>query len=81
MADNGSMIIDGILYTAEEVSEASLLYPYTWVLQNNIKNEIGTPIDFSKRPFLKEIYNDLSPNQVFLNPPQIGDTVMNNNKS
>lgn len=81
MADNGSMIIDGILYTAEEVSEASLLYPYTWVLQNNIKNEIGTPIDFSKRPFLKEIYNDLSPNQVFLKPPQIGATVMNTLKS
>lgn len=75
------MIIDGEEYTDEEVSEASLLYPYTWVLQNEIKNEVGTPIDFDKRPFLKAIYNDLSANQVFLKPPQIGATVMNTLKS
>lgn len=81
MTNDNTIVIDGITYTAEEVSEAALLFPYTWVLQNNIKNEVGTPIDFDKRPWLKAIYNDLSPNQVFLKPPQIGATVMNTLKS
>lgn len=75
------MIIDGEEYTDEEIAEAANLYPYTWILQNEIKNEVGMPIDFDKRPWLKAIYNDLSPNQVFLKPPQIGATVMNTLKS
>lgn len=75
------IVIDGVDYTPEEVVQAANLYPYTWVLQNDIRNEVGTPIDFDKRPFLKAIYNDLSPNQVFLKPPQIGATVMNTLKS
>lgn len=74
-------VIDGEEYTAEEVAEAANLYPYTWVLQNNIKNEVGMPIDFEKRPFLIDIYNDLSPYQALLKPPQIGATVMNTLKS
>lgn len=78
---DGSLVIDGETYTADEISAASLLYPYTWVLQNEIKNEVGTPIDFEKRPWLIDIYNDLSQNQVFLKPPQIGATVMNTLKS
>ena len=78
---NEPLIIDGEEYTPEEIVEAANLMPYTWVLQNEIKNEVGTPIDFDKRPFLKAIYNDLSPNQVFLKPPQIGATVMNTLKS
>lgn len=79
--DKANLIIDGEEYTPEEVAQAANLYPYTWVLQNEIKNEVGTPIDFDKRPWLKDIYNDLSPNQVFLKPPQIGATVMNTLKS
>ncbi|MFA5937527.1 MAG: phage terminase large subunit family protein, partial [Candidatus Paceibacterota bacterium] len=39
------------------------------------------PIDFDKRPWLKDIYNDLSPKQVWLKPPQIGATVCNTLKS
>lgn len=74
-------LIDGIEYTPEEIAQAANLYPYTWILQNNIKNEVGTPISFDERPWQKAIYNDLSPNQVFLKPPQIGATVMNTLKS
>lgn len=55
--------------------------PALWVLKHQIKNETGTPLDFSKRKFLWDIYNDLSPKQVLLKPPQIGATVMNTIKS
>jgi len=55
--------------------------PALWVAKHQIKNEIGTKIDFSKRKFLWDIYNDLSPRQVFLKPPQIGATVMNTLKA
>jgi len=51
--------------------------PALWVLKHKIKNEIGTPIEFTKRRFLWDIYNDLSPKQVLLKPPQIGATIMN----
>lgn len=67
--------------TPEQIKQAANMYPYTWVLQNKIKNEVGTPIDFEKRPWLKDIYNDLSRLQVLLKPPQIGATVMNTLKS
>lgn len=67
--------------TPEEIIQATELYPALWVLQNNIKNEVGLPIDFEKRKFLWDIYNDLSPLQVLLKPPQIGATVMNTLKS
>lgn len=75
------MIIDGQEYTEEEISEAAELYPYTWALQNKIKNEVGIELDFVKRPWLKDIYNDMSPLQVWLKPPQIGATVCNTLKS
>lgn len=55
--------------------------PALWVLKYKIKNEAGIPLDFTKRKFLWDIYNDLSPNQVLLKPPQIGATVMNTIKS
>lgn len=76
-----SIVIDGVEYTAEELAEAANWMPYTWVLQNEIKNEVGIPISFEKRPWQKDIYNDLSPLQVFFKPPQIGATVMNTLKS
>lgn len=55
--------------------------PALWVLKHKIKNEVGLPIEFEKRKFLWDIYNDLSPKQVLLKPPQIGATVMNAIKS
>jgi len=55
--------------------------PALWILKHKIKNESGAPIDFTKRKFLWDIYNDLSPRQVLLKPPQIGATVMNTLKS
>ena len=55
--------------------------PTLWILKYKIKNEVGTEIDFSKRKFLWDIYNDLSPKQALLKPPQIGATVMNTLKS
>lgn len=81
VSGGNTTVIDGIEYTQEEIAQAADLYPYTWVLQHQIKNEVGIPIDFDKRPWLKAIYNDLSPNQVWLKPPQIGATVANTLKS
>lgn len=75
------MIIDGVEYTDDEVKQAAETYPYTWVIQHGIKNEVGMPIEFEKRKFLKDIYNDLSPLQVWLKPPQIGATVCQTIKS
>jgi hypothetical protein len=57
------------------------LSPALWALKRQIKNEVGFPIEFQKRKFLFDIYNDLSPLQVLLKPPQIGATVMNALKS
>lgn len=57
------------------------LYPALWVKKYKIKNEVGMPIEFEKRKFLWDIYNDLSPLQVWLKPPQIGATVCQTIKS
>lgn len=63
------------------LAAAAELRPSTWIVRHNIKNETGMPIDFSKRKFLIDMYDDLSPLQVLLKPPQIGATVMNTLKS
>lgn len=55
--------------------------PALWVIQHNIKNETGVPIDFTNYPFQIDMYNDLSPLQVTLKPPQIGETLKNIIKS
>lgn len=68
-------------YTEAQISEAMELYPALWVKKYRVKNEVGMPIEFEKRKFLWDIYNDLSPHQVLLKPPQIGATVMNTIKS
>jgi Phage terminase large subunit (GpA) len=68
--------IKGKLYTKEEVEAAYENAPSLWVLKNKIRNEVGRPIDFTKRKFLEDIYDDLSPFQVLEKPPQIGATVM-----
>jgi hypothetical protein len=62
-------------YTSEELVAAADLYPSTWVIAHDIKNEVGLPLDFSKRKFLIDIYNDLAPLQAILKPPQVGCTV------
>jgi len=67
--------------TEEQVSEAYEGNPALWVIKHEIKNEVGIPIEFKKRKFLWDIYNDLSPYQVILKAPQIGATVMNTLKS
>ena len=41
-----------------------------------MKNEAAFPIEFENRIFLVDMYNDMSPLQVVLKPPQIGATVM-----
>lgn len=68
-------------YTEEQVAVAMEGLPALWVLKHKVKNEVGRDIDFSKRKFLWDMYNDLSPLQVLLKPPQIGATVMNTIKS
>ena len=73
--------MDVPVLTKEEWLEAGDHIPHLWVEQNHIVNEVGQPIEFEKRKFLKAIYDDLSPLQVLLKPPQIGATVMNTLKS
>lgn len=52
------------------------LLPALWVKKYKIKNEAGIPLDLEgPHRFMYEPYNDLSPLQVFLKPPQIGATV------
>lgn len=68
-------------YSLEEISEAAELYPSLWVKKHNIKNETGMPLDFTKRTFLRDIYDDLSHRQVVLKPPQVGMTVCNTLKA
>lgn len=76
-----SLVIDGIPYTADEVKLAAQLYPFTWMVQNAIKNESGITLTFERRPWVKDIINDLSPKQAWLKPPQIGATVSTNLKA
>lgn len=68
-------------YTLEEISAAAELYPSLWVQKHSIKNEVGTVLDFSRRKFSVDMYDDLSPLQVILKPPQVGMTVMNTLKA
>lgn len=68
-------------YTEEQVAEAMELSPALWAIKHQIKNEVGFPVEFKKRKFLFDIYNDLSPKQAILKPPQIGMTVCNTLKA
>lgn len=52
-----------------------------WILKHGLKNEGGFPIEFEKRRYQIDMYNDLSPKQVVLKPPQIGETTKNLIKS
>ncbi len=51
------------------------LYPTLWIQKYQIKNEAGVPIEFDNHFFMYDLYNDMSPLQVWLKPPQIGATV------
>lgn len=68
-------------YTEQDIAEAAELYPALWILKHGIKTEAGLPIELVKRKFFWDIYNDLSPKQALLKPPQIGATVMSHLKS
>ncbi len=57
------------------------LFPSLWVEKYKIKNESGLPIEFDSHNFLRQIYDDLSPLQVILKPPQVGMTVCQTIKS
>lgn len=49
--------------------------PTAFIRYHRIKNESGKEIEFEDHFFMKQIYNDISPLQVWLKPPQIGATV------
>lgn len=61
--------------TSEEKEQLIESVPALWIAKYDIKNEVGTPINFDKYPFQVDMYNDLSPYQVRLKPPQIGATL------
>ena len=63
-------------YNEDQISQAMELHPSLWVKKYSVKNESGLPIEFKNHNFLKDIYDDLSPFQVVLKPPQIGMTVL-----
>lgn len=54
---------------------AKELYPSLWVEKYGIKNEAGLPIEFESHYFMRDLYDDMSPLQVWLKAPQIGATV------
>ncbi len=66
------MLIDGIEYTDAQVKAAAELYPYTWAKQHKLKTSNGLTFEFVNHLFMKEPFNDMSPLQVWLKPPQIG---------
>lgn len=68
-------------YSDAEIDQAFEEVPVLWVLKHGIKNETGFPIDFEKRRWQIDMWNDLSPKQVTLKPPQIGETIKNLVKS
>jgi hypothetical protein len=56
-----------------------LLYtfrPANWTIDNKIANEKGSPMSFDDRKYLIDIYNDLSPEQVFQKGAQMGITTL-----
>lgn len=65
---NLSKVSDSDLVAAAE------LYPSLWAIQHSIKNEAGLPIEFKQHRFMIDMFNDMSPLQVWLKAPQIGAT-------
>lgn len=54
--------------------EAAELIPSLWIAKHKILNEAGLPIEFKQHRFMIDLYNDMSPLQVWLKAPQIGAT-------
>lgn len=50
------------------------LMPVLWALKHNLKTSNGRPFEFTDRRFMRDFFNDTSPLQAFLKPPQIGAT-------
>lgn len=75
------MGIESSDYSDAEIDQAFEEYPVLWVLKHGIKNEQGLPIDFEKRRWQIDMWNDMSPKQATLKPPQIGETVKNSVKA
>ena len=63
---------------AIKISDINLPY---WILENGIVNEKNEPINFKKRMFLYDIFNDFSQNQVIKKCAQVGLTVTKTIKS
>lgn len=75
------MGIESSDYSDAEIDQAFEEYPVLWVLKHGIKNEQGLPIEFEKRRWQIDMWNDMSPKQATLKPPQIGETVKNSVKA
>lgn len=76
-----SLGIESSDYSDAEIDQAFEEYPVLWVLKHGIKNEQGLPIEFEKRRWQIDMWNDMSPKQATLKPPQIGETVKNSVKA
>lgn len=66
-------------YKVSEIRRAIESKPSLWA--STLNNEAALPISFDKRKYLIDIYNDFSPKQVLLKPPQIGASTMNTLKA
>ena len=60
--------------TPEMVSQAMELIPSLWIEKYKIKTSAGLPFEFKKLRFMRDFIDDMSQEQVFLKPPQIGAT-------
>lgn len=49
---------------------------HAWLINQQIKNERGEPIDFYNHPFLFQIYSDFNPDLVCYKAAQVGFTTM-----
>lgn len=61
-------------YTEAEVRQAMENIPSYFIELHKIKNESGVEIEFTDHYFMRDIYDDLSPLQVTLKAPQVGET-------
>lgn len=65
---------ENVDYTEDEVRQAMENIPSYFIELHKIKNEAGVPIEFEDHYFMRDIYDDLSPLQVTLKAPQVGET-------
>ena len=65
----------------DDLKLAESVNPLAFIVNNNIKNENGSLIEFKDHFFLIDPYADMSPEQVVMKPSQIGWSVLGINKS